>query len=134
MKALSLYPDNAMLIACGEKTVECRTWSTDYRGDLLICSTARRLESTIPGHTMALVELVDVVPFTEEHLAGACLDRMPKNQIYAWILDNVRLIRPEPVKGHQSLWNYDGPIWEAPSATEEELDESFSRYYEPLIV
>ena len=40
MKAISIDSDYAALIAAGEKTVECRTWKTNYRGELLICPIA----------------------------------------------------------------------------------------------
>lgn len=36
MKALSLWQPWATLIAVGAKTFETRSWSTDYRGPLLI--------------------------------------------------------------------------------------------------
>ena len=41
MKALSVHPVFAMKIFSKEKTIELRTWKTDYRGDLLICSTQK---------------------------------------------------------------------------------------------
>lgn len=37
MKALSIHPYYAIGIVTGDKTI-VRTWSTDYRGDILICS------------------------------------------------------------------------------------------------
>ena len=37
VKALSIYPEPVMDIFMGDKTIEYRTWQTDYRGDLLIC-------------------------------------------------------------------------------------------------
>ena len=51
MKSLSLNPYWAHCVLCGEKTIECRTWKTDYRGDLLICSSnIPKIEGTIAGH------------------------------------------------------------------------------------
>ena len=38
MKALSVKQPWANMIAEGEKTIETRTWSTDYRGEILIVS------------------------------------------------------------------------------------------------
>jgi len=38
MKALSTRQPFAALIASGQKRLETRTWSTDYRGPLLICT------------------------------------------------------------------------------------------------
>lgn len=91
MKALSLWQPWASLVAYGHKRVETRCWSTNYRGPLLICSTAstaakvRRValavmtdpkicpvasevtytwtETGLPeGRALAVVDLLDVVP------------------------------------------------------------------------
>lgn len=111
MKALSISPNYAAAIFCGEKTIECRTWSTDYRGDLLICSTAKKIKDTIPSHALCVAELKDIVPFKKSHLKKALM--MPADyspDFYAWILDNIRIIRPFAVKGRLSLWECDHPI------------------------
>ena len=108
MKALSIYPYYAMAIATGEKTIEVRTWKTDYRGPILICSTAKKFYGTVPGCALAVVTLKDVVPLKREHLEAAMME--PKDYrsgMFAWILDNNRLIEPIPVKGKLSLWNFD---------------------------
>jgi hypothetical protein len=111
LKALSIHPYFAGMIFAGKKTVECRTWKTDYRGDILICSTAKRWKGTISGHALCVVRLADVVPFEKKHLEAAC---MQKNDfapgLYAWILTDLRIIRPIPLKGKLSLWNYDGEV------------------------
>lgn len=39
MKALSLWQPWASLMQIGAKTIETRSWYTNYRGPLLICST-----------------------------------------------------------------------------------------------
>ena len=39
MKALSIKQPWAWAIACGHKTIETRTWSTTYRGPLLIAAS-----------------------------------------------------------------------------------------------
>lgn len=108
MKALSIHPYYAMAIAEGGKSIECRTWSTDYRGDILICSTAKKLKGTIPGHALCIVELYDIVPFEKKHLKDALLtpaDYQPG--AFAWKLRNNRIITPIPVKGALSLWNFE---------------------------
>lgn len=107
MKALSIHPLYACAIATGEKTIECRTWKTDYRGEIVICSTQKKYYGTVPGCALAVVDLVDVVPFKREHLQDAMME--PKDYqpgLYAWILDNNRIIKPIPVKGKLSLWNF----------------------------
>lgn len=42
MRALSVRQPWAELIARGRKKVECRSWSRDFRGDLLIVASASR--------------------------------------------------------------------------------------------
>lgn len=137
MKALSLHPYWADFVFSGGKTVECRTWKTDYRGELLICSTNKKWRGCIPGHALCTAKLVDIVPFTEKHLKAACMlkHEMPDTPCYAWILEDVRIIRPFPVKGKLGLWNYDGPIeyLEEP-ATEEEDKRMYHEIWEPLEV
>lgn len=109
MKALSIHPAYAMLIVSGLKTVECRSWTTNYRGDILICSTAKKMHDTIPSHALGIVTLADVAPFTKNHLEAACMRPADYQKgLYAWILENPRLIKPIPVKGKLSLWEFDG--------------------------
>lgn len=105
MKAISIFPPFAMLIMQGEKSVEWRSWKTDYRGDLLICSTAKRTPGCISGHALCVARLADVVPFTRDHLDDAALDTLPSPAGYAWILKDVRFIKPFPVKGQQGFFN-----------------------------
>ena len=136
MKALSINPVYACSIWVGLKTVEVRTWKTDYRGELLICSTAKMIKDTIPGHALCVVDLVDVVPFTKDHLQAACMDKRNfKPGLYAWLLDNVRIIRPIPLKGKLSLWEYDGEIEYLPEPeSEEEDDKMYHEIWEPLYI
>ena len=107
MKALSIHPFYAMAIAKGEKTVEVRSWNTKYRGPLVICSTNKRVKGMVPGCALCTVELIDVVPLKPEHLEDAMMDVFDfRNGLYAWILDDNRLIKPIPVKGKLSLWEF----------------------------
>lgn len=138
MKALSIHPYYAMSIIAGVKTVESRTWRTDYRGDILICSTATKLKGTIPGHALGIVTLADVVPFTKKHLEDAQMVAADmQNGLYAWILENPRLIKPIPVKGKLSLWNFEdeSKIEILPWLDdEEEADNQFNETWKPLII
>lgn len=136
MKALSIHPIYAMSIVTGEKTIECRSWNTNYRGDILICSTAKKFHETIPSHALGIVELVDIVPFTRAHLAPAMMEpRDFQSGLYAWILKNPRLIKPVPVKGKLSLWNYEGNIEIVPLADDDdEGGEAFlEQYWRPIM-
>lgn len=140
MKALSVHPYFAMSIAVGIKTIEVRTWKTDFRGDILICSTAQKIHGLIPSHALGVVELVNVVPFDrKKHLKAA--DLLP-NEIdkdfkgYAWILKNPRVIKPIPIKGKLSLWEFDNEaaIEYLPKPKTKEEDKELDRiYWEPLI-
>lgn len=55
MKALTLTPPWGTLVACGAKTIETRSWSTSYRGPLLIHQAK--------GFPRGARELLDVEPF-----------------------------------------------------------------------
>lgn len=136
MKALSIRPDYAMFIFAKTKTIECRSWKTDYRGDILICSTAKKIKHTIPGHALCVVNLVDIVPFKKKHcLEARMLQSDYQPGMYAWILDNVRYIRPIPVKGKLGLWEYNRSleILQEPE-TDEEDEKIYREIYEPLFI
>lgn len=141
MKALSVHPYFAGAIAEGAKSIECRSWKTDYRGDLLICSTQKRFHGTIPGHALCVVTLLDVVPFQKKHLKDALM--MPadfKPGLFAWVLGNNRIIKPIPLKGKLSLWDYDGEIEYIPDdlvllpegAPDDYISPWFIENWEPL--
>lgn len=133
MKALSIHPLYADAIIDGVKKIECRTWKTNYRGEILICNTAKKYHGTIPSHALCTVNLVDVVPFTKKHLKDALMDKMPDVQCYAWILDDITLIKPIPIKGKLGLWNYNDDIeyLELPE-DEEEAQKICDSYWKPL--
>ena len=79
MKALSVKQPFAEFIATGEKDIELRTWRTDYRGPILICSSSKgeitlkrgapqedreALEREFPnGKAICVVELADIVRY-----------------------------------------------------------------------
>jgi len=133
MKALSVKPLWATAILMRYKTVECRTWQTDHRGPLLICASSDPWwAGTMCKHALCMVDLVDVVPFTEEHLAPALMDEMPEKQSYAWLLGDFWMIEPFEVKGQLHLYDVD-----ADKLVFKREDESFvnfaNRCYKPLM-
>ncbi len=134
MKALTLEPDWGMLMLQGEKTVEYRTWKTNYRGDILICTSAKHIRGCISGHALLIANLVDCVLFDEMHLDAAAMDEMPDGG-YAWIFDHFRVIQPFPVKGRLGLFNIENPdIIIAPSDISDAEAESFvDKFIRPLI-
>ena len=92
MKALSIMPYYASLIASGEKVEEYRTWKTDYRGDLLICASSKNEgPDLVRGHAICVVELYDI--------------RKDGDRDFAWLIRNVRFVEPFPVKGKLHLYD-----------------------------
>ena len=137
MKALSIMPYWANLVMLGEKTVECRTWRTDYRGDLLICASSRRNSGCIAGMALCVATLEDIVPFTKKHLDDACMDadEMPDKPSWAWILKDAGPIEPFAVKGQLHLFDVDDalikPLW--PIESQEQSQQVFREHYLPHV-
>ncbi|MFC4770620.1 ASCH domain-containing protein [Enterococcus hermanniensis] len=127
MRALSLRPDYAWEVLTGEKVFEYRTWPTKHRGDLLICATAKKIEGFISRHAIVVVEVTDCQKLSDG--------------TYAWKLDNIRCIKPFPVKGQQRLFNVDDSLIEYPceqdiiviDGEEYVTDQFFDQYYEALV-
>lgn len=112
MKALSMYAPYAMFIAYKEKTIETRSWKTDYRGDILICSTLEDKnykplkDIVIFGHALAIAKIIDCQPFQEKDRYDACIDdEVDMSGMYSWYLDDIRPIHPLPIKGQQRIYN-----------------------------
>lgn len=142
MKSLSLSPYWADLVRTGDKSIECRTWKTDYRGDLLICSSSTpKIEGTIAGHALIVCTLSDIVPFTSEHFKDACFDEedieyfnKSTKQSYAWVLTDFRVIIPFPVKGRLRLFDTDDRLikYIPDDITDQQLDDLVQQYFIPL--
>lgn len=138
MKAISVRNPYAHFIMCGEKDIESRSWQTDYRGDLLICSSANpKIKDTICGYALCIVRLDSIEPFKKEHLDRACLGEMPEKS-YAWHLTDLRVIKPFPVKGKLNFFEISDDLIEVidngdDSLTEEQADELYTKYIEPLL-
>lgn len=99
---------------------------------LLICASSKPWPGSIAGHALCVVNLVDIVPFNEEHLYASYMDNMPDKQGYAWIFDGLEWIKPFKVKGQLHLFDVpDEKIEYIP----EEIDNAtaLKTYYEPLM-
>ncbi len=118
MKALSIRQPWAELIASGRKTIETRTWTTRYRGAILICAGQsymvkgcfdhlgrNPLDSEL-GVAVAIAELYGVATMAAEHEAAAMVKASPS--LFAWYLRGIQRIKPFPVKGKLGL--FDAPI------------------------
>lgn len=127
MKAISLWQPWASAVADGSKRNETRHWPTNYRGDLVICSAKRSLdtiglavarEHNIPltamkfGYALCIVEVfdclqTDVIAYFRKPIAKAELelgDYTPGR--FVWLTRNLRKLRtPVPVIGRQGFWN-----------------------------
>ena len=102
MKALTLKPGWARLIAEGDKTIETRTWRTDYRGPIAIHSAKPPGESS--GGIVAIALLADCRPMVPEDSERACIDYCAG--AYSWELEDVQpVVPPVAVRGRQGLWN-----------------------------
>lgn len=141
MKAISVQQPFAHWIFCGEKEYEYRSWSTDHRGDLLICSSANpKIEGTIPGHALCIVNVTDVIQVTRKNYRELQLDDPPlrDEKLYAWKLEDVRIIKPFPVKGKLNFYYIDDELIEiiddgSDSLTQEEAEELAEKYITPLL-
>lgn len=97
-----------------QKTIEVRTRKISYRGDILICSSAKPvLDGRLSGVTCGLVELYDVKPveeFTAEDWEQTCI---PENERmkhgYGWIMRNPRRVIEMPCKGQLGLYDFVTP-------------------------
>ena len=114
MRALSIKEPWASLIASGEKTIETRTWKTNYRGPLLVCAS-KRPKRVLSGCAIAVVELVDCRPMVRADEGAARCNYY--YGAYAWELKNVRQIKPFSVEGKLGLFNVD--YTPAPAGREE---------------
>ena len=104
MKALSIKQPWANMIALGEKTIETRAWSTDFRGPILIVSS-KTPQIDPAGYALAVGKLTDCRPMTKNDENEACCKLYPG--AYAWILTNIRRIKPFPVKGKLGIYDVD---------------------------
>ncbi len=130
MKVLSLTEPYATLIKNGIKTIETRSWKTNYRGKLYIHASStkipkeyrenRELMSLVDtddlnyGYIICSCELVDCIIMTDEFINN--IKNNMKNEYitgiyskgrYAWILKNVEVLEdPIKAKGHLGVWNF----------------------------
>lgn len=114
MKALSVRGDYVLDMIAGKKKIEYRTWYTKYRGDLLMCSTAKKVTGAVPGYALCIVHL-DNVQYCEE------------DDFYHWNISNVRVIKPIHVKGQLKLFNVPNKLIKVISK------EQFNEEIKPLI-
>jgi len=122
-KALSLLQPWASLVVIGAKTVETRSWNTDYRGRLLIHASKGKSGAALAAEPFlakyiprfAELPLTEVVRLTQLALPPALLDRLTLEERafgaydtgrYAWLLeDAIQYDHPVPATGALGLWD-----------------------------
>lgn len=121
MKALSIRQPWASLIASGRKTIELRTWTTKYRGPLVVCAGSARSatvdgkrvrvvegDATPLGVVLCVVDLVDVRASTDADAEHAFCQPMPAE--FAWVLENARPVQALAVSGKLGLFTPDDAL------------------------
>ena len=138
IKALSLWNPWAWLILALEKAIETRSWSTDYRGPLVVHATKvapmgfypspivrfsdayerhgiLHPEKELPmGAALCVAQLVDCVKTENIRRSLSRNERAFGNYVnkrWAWILEDiVPFAVPIPCAGAQKLWTWTGPL------------------------
>jgi ASCH domain-containing protein len=114
VKAISIRQPYASMIARGEKRVEVRSWSTTYRGQLLICASRQPAEPTDEpcGVAVCMVELADCREFKRSDVKAAGCSWSPG--LFAFALRDPRPVEPFPVRGQLGIFDVELP--DAPPA------------------
>ena len=129
MKVLTLKEPFATLIKNKVKYIETRSWKTNYRGEIYIHAGLSKISKEVKerpglsnlyneselnyGYIICKCNLVDCVYMTEEFIKKTKEENL-NNFIaghyevgrYAWILDNIEVIKPIEAKGQLGIWNY----------------------------
>lgn len=131
MKVISLFEPWASLIKEKVKYIETRSWKTNYRGELYIHASKRKLAKKDYleykeqldlltntdfkyGYIIAKCKLVDC-KYMDDTLI--CEVKNNHNEYicgsysvgrYAWVLEDIEMIElPIQVKGQLGIWNYE---------------------------
>ncbi len=132
MTVISLLQPWASLVILGYKTIETRSWSTAYRGELMIHASQGKSgmgfcdqpifkkylrNVDVPfGAIIGVVSLDSIIQITDLALSDSTLNEMTLEEKifgdyttsrFAWILRNpLPLDKPIPARGYQRLWQY----------------------------
>ena len=130
MKVLSLTEPYATLIKNGSKTIETRSWKTNYRGRLYIHASSTKIPKEYKdneqlmslvnlnelnyGNIICSCELVDCIEMTDKFIEDIKKD---KNEYitgvyavgrYAWILKDINILdKPIKAKGFLGIRNFE---------------------------
>lgn len=89
LRALTVRQPYAGEILAGSKREEYRSWSTAYRGDLLITASANPRTQGPYGCTFCVVRLAAVEGLNDD---------------WTWFLEDPRPVTQKPVLGKLKLW------------------------------
>lgn len=126
IKVLSIKEPFASLIANDIKHIETRSWKTNYRGEIYIHASLtinplkgrdelKKIVETIelhPAYILCKANLKDCVYMDKEFLKNIKENHMEyicghyEEGRYAWILTDVKKIKPIYAKGKLGIWNY----------------------------
>ena len=109
MKAISLKEPWASLIASGKKTIETRVWCTRHRGPLLIVGS-QKPAGEFAGRAACIVDVLGCREMTPEDEAAACIALYPR--VNAWMLGNLRRVKPVQLKGQLGVYEVDDALIE----------------------
>ena len=128
MKVLTIRNPWAELIVSGYKKYEFRSWKTNYRGKILIHSSANLEKSMlsrfqdynlqyINGAIIGEAEIIDCILVDEEFnkklmsIDPVVYGRSNHKENYAWKLENIKKYdKPIFIKGKLGLWSYEGDV------------------------
>ncbi len=130
MKVISIKEPFATLIKDKFKKIETRSFKTNYRGEIYIHVSGKtfakeflnnkyviELSKNITpsyGYIICKGNLIDCIYMDEEFLAKIKKDKQEYNLglyekgRYAWILSDIKPIKPIKAKGKLNIWNYEG--------------------------
>ena len=130
LKVLSIKEPYASFIRNGDKFIETRSWKTNYRGELFIHASLKKVSNDILnnkyiynlfkdldmnyGNIICKANLVDCIYMDSEFINKIKTNKKEYNLgiyelgRYAWVLSDIEPIYPIPAKGHLNIWNYDG--------------------------
>lgn len=113
MKSLSVRQPLACLLCEGVKRIEVRGWSTDHRGELLICASATPKDvfwkdddafRLLPaGSMIGIVNLTDCKPMVKADVEGALCDF--DKTAFSWFVEPVCWVRPDAMRGQLRLFD-----------------------------
>lgn len=124
MKALCVKQPWAELIACGRKNWEMRTWSTNYRGPILILASGQPSRSDEAkeavdchlddgsdlslGCTIAIANLREILVIKHRGYSGNARCHVERGE-FAWVLEGVKRVPHVSVKGRLGLFEAAAP-------------------------